>query len=287
MKQTLKTFSIIISVILIFTIGVCYYKFKISEEELAIKQYFDINSEILLNTIKEDNINAMTLSLLLSQNEDIKNCLTTKDRNFCNDTLDNYINILSKIPLYQNIMLHVHTNELKSLLRSWSYDKFGDDLTAFRHTLLKMKNSQKSIYGIEAGRCGVFIRGISPVSNNGKFLGSLEVMLDFDHLGAIAKRRGYNIFVLVEQRYFVECFKKKELLVKNYAILNESGANLNVLPTLKKFDFENQDFINIGSNYFYKIEIHDIKNNKIGFIVLHLNNNKIENGISKLNALLN
>lgn len=281
MKKTLKKFILIVAVILVIILGVLFYKFKISEKEFMVKQYFDINSEILLSTIKEDNINAMTLSLILSQNEDIKKCLLSQDRHFCYTTLNNYIDILSKIPLYQNIMIHTHTSELKSLVRSWNYDKFGDDLTKFRHTLLEVKNSKKSVYGIEAGRCGVFIRGISPISYDSKFLGSLEVMLDFNHLDTIAKRRGYDIFVLVDQKYFSECFQRNSL-VKNYAILNESSANLNILTTLKKFDFENEEFAKINSNYFYKIELYDIKNNKIGFIILHFNNDKVENSISKL-----
>lgn len=287
MKKSLKIFTFLFSIVLIAIFCICFYKFQINKEEIIVKRYFDTNSEILLNTIKEDSINAMTLSVILSQNEDIKSCLLSRDRKFCKDILDNYINILNKIPLYKNIMLHTHTDELKSLVRSWNYDKFGDDLSNFRHTLLEMKSSKKSLYGVEAGRCGVFIRGISPISYDDKFLGSLEVMLDFNHLNDISKGRGYDIFILVDKKYFLECFNQKEALVKNYVILNKNNTNLNILSTLKKFDFQKDDFKKIGSNYFYKIKLYDIKNNKIGFIVLHFNKNKIESGISKLNAIIN
>lgn len=60
-----------------------FFEYKIDQSNEKIKKFFDFNAELLLNTIEEERLNALALSLILSQNDDIKSCLKYKNRQTC------------------------------------------------------------------------------------------------------------------------------------------------------------------------------------------------------------
>ncbi|WP_212637835.1 methyl-accepting chemotaxis protein [Desulfocicer vacuolatum] len=85
--------------------------------------------------------------------------------------------------------LHFHLPNGRSLVRMWrkqqiklngKWEDRSDDISDFRQTVLDVNATGKPVKGIELGRGGFVIRGLSPVVNtNGKPLGSVEVLFDF------------------------------------------------------------------------------------------------------------
>ena len=73
-----------------------------------------------------------------------------------------------------------HLPPATSFLRLHQINKFGDDLSSFRQTVLETNAAQKNIVGLEKGKGGYGIRGISPVVYNGKHIGSVELGMNFD-----------------------------------------------------------------------------------------------------------
>ena len=67
-----------------------------------------------------------------------------------------------------------HLPPATSFLRVHQPDKFGDDLSAFRHTVTEVNQSRQPLHGIEAGVAGLGIRGVAPVSHQGRHIGSVE-----------------------------------------------------------------------------------------------------------------
>ncbi len=97
-----------------------------------------------------------------------------------------------------------HTSKLDG--GNWSLGTTGDDLSAFRFTVLsangawKAGESPKPVRGLELGRGGVGIRGIVPIFNKGKHLGSVEYGLGFDKIvKSVAQITGANITVYVSE----------------------------------------------------------------------------------------
>lgn len=285
--RNIKILLIFLSVGVLLSLLFFYVKYQNEQEEINIRRYFDFNSELLLNIIEEERLNALTVSLMLAQNSKIQQCYINENHQECASILQNYVEILSKIPLYKNILIHMHISDLKSLIRSWNKELYGDDLSDFRYTLTQVKQNLQPISGIEAGRCGVYVRGIAPVFYDNSFVGSIEVMLDFEHLSGFSKKQGYNLFILIDKHYATDCFKDENELLGDFIVLNKKGINYNVLPLLKKLDFKNDKFTKIGSNYFLIQPIYDIRNNPIGHIVMHFNKNNDERIISRLNLILN
>ncbi|WP_321372252.1 methyl-accepting chemotaxis protein [uncultured Desulfuromusa sp.] len=90
-----------------------------------------------------------------------------------------------------SLNVHFHTPNGRSLVRLWRDGwqakrngkkvDISDDLTSFRNTVVLInKGDHKPLSGIEIGRGGFAVRGLSAVSNqSGEHLGSCEVLVSF------------------------------------------------------------------------------------------------------------
>lgn len=67
-----------------------------------------------------------------------------------------------------------HTPPATSWLRIHRPDKFGDDLSGFRQTVLETNRSRQPVGGIEQGVAGLGIRGLEPIHVDGIHWGSVE-----------------------------------------------------------------------------------------------------------------
>ena len=100
--------------------------------------------------------------------------------------------------------LHFHLPNGRSLLRIWrakqkqqngQWVDISDDISGFRQTVLDVNQLGQSKKGIELGRGGFVIRGVTMVKNSAnKILGSVEMLMDFKPLmnNAIANDAGHS-----------------------------------------------------------------------------------------------
>lgn len=72
-----------------------------------------------------------------------------------------------------------HLPPATSFLRLHKLDKYGDDLSTFRFTVVQTNDEQKPISGLESGVAGIGLRGVTPVFHDGEHVGSAEVGLSF------------------------------------------------------------------------------------------------------------
>ncbi len=72
-----------------------------------------------------------------------------------------------------------HLPPATSFLRAHKPQKYGDDLSSFRKTVVKTNQDKVSIEGLEKGVAGLGIRGIVPVFKENKHLGSVEFGMSF------------------------------------------------------------------------------------------------------------
>lgn len=95
---------------------------------------------------------------------------------------------------YSVVQFQFHTPPATSFLRLHKLKKFGDDLSAFRHTVTHTNQTQKSTSGLESGVAGIGARGIAPVFNKGRHIGSVEFGMSF----------GREFFTTFKAQYKVE-----------------------------------------------------------------------------------
>ncbi|KJC47597.1 methyl-accepting chemotaxis protein [Bradyrhizobium sp. LTSP857] len=72
-----------------------------------------------------------------------------------------------------------HIPPATSFLRVHQAAKFGDDLSSFRKTVVVANQERKVVVGLEGGLAGLGIRGVAPIAQGDKHLGSVEFGLTF------------------------------------------------------------------------------------------------------------
>ncbi len=72
-----------------------------------------------------------------------------------------------------------HTPPATSFLRLHQPEKYGDDLSGFRHSVVAANTQLKPQHGLENGVAGMGARGMAPVFHQGKHLGTVEFGMSF------------------------------------------------------------------------------------------------------------
>ena len=131
--------------------------------------------EKLIVEFEEESLKVASLAAAMDR---VKSAYQNPDMEKGRMELDNAV-----MPLVRNIetnlgldelRLHFHKDPAVSFLRVWT-DKWNDDLSGFRKTILKVRETRKPLMAVELGRGGIAIRGIAPVIDNGEYLGSVEL----------------------------------------------------------------------------------------------------------------
>lgn len=178
-------FLIPTGIVMIAIIGtISYYanqRVNIRKEGKAVynseKIQKDLNHEI--NQIAEF---AKVIATMMANQGEVKKAyeLTDEDeaRQYLRHHLKNQFEALKANVLQgHKLRIHFHKPPATSLLREWRPEgdgDGGDDLSAFRNTVVKVSRSGRIVSGIEVGRGGLVIRGISPIIEKGTLVGSVE-----------------------------------------------------------------------------------------------------------------
>jgi methyl-accepting chemotaxis protein len=104
------------------------------------------------------------------------------------------------VPLFENLeklysvsQFQFHLPPAISFLRAHKVNKFGDDLSSFRKTILATNNNQQPVQGLEKGIAGLGIRGISPVYYQSSHIGSVEFGMSFGQKFFTQFKEKYNV----------------------------------------------------------------------------------------------
>lgn len=134
---------------------------------------------------------ALGLALEAATNPDIQLAFAEEDRAKLTElTLESYRQLDAQfgIPQYQ-----YHLPPATSFLRLHQLDKFGDDLSAFRATVVDANQTQQPVAGLEIGRGGLGVRGVVPVAYAGKHIGTVEFGLNVDEKLLATLRGEYGV----------------------------------------------------------------------------------------------
>jgi len=189
---------------------------------------------------------------------------------------------VSKITNYTH-KTHFHLPPARSFCRVFS-NQYGDDLHSFRQSILKVFETHTPQKGIEIGRAGLVIRGLSPIlSETGEYLGSVEVFYNLNdlismstltkdvELGILVYLTKYDNIIKLTQSKEKEAYEK---LNSKIILLDKSSNNLSVnlvkeSQLLQSLD--NKQVYEADSLLFAVFPIKDIGNNDIGFGLCQVN----------------
>lgn len=113
--------------------------------------------------------------------------------------------------------MQFHLAPATSFYRAHMPQKFGDDLSSFRYTVVTANKENKIVSGLEEGVDGYGFRVVAPISYEGKQVGTAEYGMDFgkDFLSSLQKKNPgqYYIYVLNPDTSMVKGIKENKGLL--------------------------------------------------------------------------
>ena len=232
----------------------------------------------------------VTNAIAIANDSNIANALVHGDRAIAIASIEKISQKYKNETNFKNIKLHIHDKDVKSFLRSWEPEKFGDDLKSFRATINKVKEQKRAMHAIEVGQAGLTIRGIAPVLKDGAYVGSLEFMQAFESVVKQFHNEKENLLVLMDQK-LVHLAKLADTTksVGGY-ILSQKTVDDKFFMDAKKIEMEKllaQGYL-LDESYFYSFaEIKDFEGKAIGFYLLGANRSDVDATINQASSMIN
>ena len=137
---------------------------------------------------------AQAMSQLVSGLPDVQSAFAARDRETLAATFLPGYKALNAFGVNQ---FQFHTPPAISFLRVHRPERYGDDLTATRTTIVETNRQQAPVSGLDHGPFGIGIRGLVPMYDAGRHTGSVEFGMSFDDSMLNTFKARYNAEVSV------------------------------------------------------------------------------------------
>jgi len=237
--------------------------------------YSQVNSRINLfydQALDEKASVGVSNAITLSFNDNLKSSLATGNRELAIRTVKDMSKKFKEDTKFKNIQIHLHTKDMKSFVRSWKPEDYGQDLSGFRQTIKEVHATKKAFAAIEVGDKGLSMRGIAPVMNDaGELLGTVEFMQAFMSVIKDAKSdiNASTLFLLKDSYASTAKAVANNPKYKNFIIAQDANSiDKELVDELSALDVSSLKGHYIGSKYFIVVRpIKDFKGDMIGYLV--------------------
>jgi methyl-accepting chemotaxis protein len=265
-----KKFIIYTLVITIVTLGislvVLQYLKSDTQEHVYEETFYDLQQEIKDN-VHEKKAIGISNAISIANDGRVKKSLRDNDRKWGIMSLSTISKSMKADTPLKNVKVHIHTKDNHSFIRGWKTEKYGDDLSSFRHSVVQVNSTLKPVNSMEVGKAGLSLRSVVPVrDDDGTHLGSLEFIQEFNSVAKKFDEHKEGFVVLMDLgvtnvKLFEQSKKFKNYLISQHFV-NEEFLNDAQNIDMKKL-FETGMFI--GEKYFFSyVYIKDFKGKKLG-----------------------
>ena len=193
------------------------------------------------------------------------------------------------------IRIHIHTADLRSFLRAWRPDEYGDDLSNYRYILVYLKKTKKPFASFEVGRGGLNLRGLAPVLDDNKtYIGSVEFMDDLDFIinkvKKLSKKTSILVFLKKEYLNIAKFLKEKNPpIIENFVLITskekvDEKFLEEIKNILRKNEYKNKKYF-LTKNYFViKYPIKDFKGNLVGVVFVGRDRALVEAAVDQMKS---
>ncbi len=227
----------------------------------------------------------LTNAINISKNYSVVKALENNDRTIAIDGISSVSKDFKEYTNYKNIKIHIHDANVHSFLRAWKPQKFGDDLSSFRKTIVAVKDKKQPIVAIELGRSGLILRGLAPIIENGEYLGSVEFMQGLNSIIKDAKKSyGYNMAIVMDNKYLsTASFLSKAPKISNFTLaVKEKVVDMTFFQDLENININNTSVYQKTDKYFVVSEpIIDFSKQIVGYALTGVPLEQVEMLIAK------
>ena len=250
-----------------------YFVLDSYKKTLVRDVYANIKSN--LQELADDRIEVkfdvgVSNAISIANDHYIKQALKENNRELAIKALSNLSANMKENTPFKNIKVHIHTKDNKSFLRSWMPQKYGDDLSSFRASIVEVNKTKKAINTFESGVAGLSIRSVVPIfDEEGEHLGSLEFMQEINSVVKEFDEHQDGFLLLMHQSLAVG--KVDEKLLLNEYIISQKVFNEPFMKAVKKLDFKSltQKGLLSTNEYTYTfVPIKDFQDKELGIAVI-------------------
>lgn len=264
---------LIISVILgiLVIAGLTVKEFNSIENEVQKKESKELKN-FVKQLLEEKKSVALTEAITLSHVDSFIEALKTNNRELALKKAKEITSDIRAHSKYKNVKIHIHTVDIKSFVRAWKPEKYGDDLSSFRYTILHVKKVKKPFVAFEVGKIGLTLRGLAPIFDENKnYVGSVEFIQGLNSIVKDLRKVNSDAIILMDKKYLkIAKFLRNSPTIGRFVISQKSNLiNKTLLNEITKINLsENKDFY-ITDNYLLTlVPLKDFKSNIVGYVVV-------------------
>ncbi len=182
-------------------IGLTSQQGLIKQEE---REMLRLHDRIFLNELERKGEQAVALASVIAEDKDVQRLLADRDRRALNRHL---VHTYVRLKLdYDISQFHFHVPPGVSFLRLHATTQYGDILYPYRGTIREAMRKRASVWGLEQGETGLGIRGVVPVFQGTKVVGTIEIGHSFGRtfLQGLHRRWGIDLALYVQKDHSFE-----------------------------------------------------------------------------------
>ncbi len=179
----------------------------------------------------------LSFSLALSEDGELKNALISEDEKKGYRILSKITERFKKYTHLKSLHIQVLTPDFFIFARSWNEGFEGMPIWWFRDDLRIFKENKQPKVGMETGRLLTF-KATIPIRSGDTLLGYLEVIKFIDEFAAKLRKKGIELFALMDERYLKQAELMRDFpVIHNYIVANQN-YNQQVKEKVEKVDWK-------------------------------------------------
>ncbi|WP_419764858.1 MAG: methyl-accepting chemotaxis protein [Arcobacter sp.] len=263
-----KKFSFMIIALTIVMLAISFFILN-NKKTSIVSEVMNKTKEELQKT-SETKINGkldvgISNAISIANDSMIQNSLLENNREMAISALSNLSKKMKESTPFKNIKVHLHTKDNKSFVRSWKLDKYGDDLSSFRQSVVKVNKEQKVVNTFEVGKAGLSIRSVVPVFANNEHVGSLEFMQGINSVAKEFDKNGDAFILFMDPKVAIADISKLERL--NGYVVSQKFINKDFFEDAKNIDLKklvSKGYIQTSKYFYTTTAIKDFEGKTLG-----------------------
>jgi len=262
-------------------------KMSVIEKSSLVQTVKNFKTELKNSLIAKEKV-WLTNALQIAKNPIIEEAMYNGDRAKCFNVLKKYSGIYKKNTGFKNVKFHLIDKDLKSFVKSWSFDSFGQQLN-YSEAYKEVKNSLKPIVTPEVSSKGLRLKGLFPVIYKSKFIGIVNFEGGLNSIKRTLVKNNIEFLYFLKNDYLNICNSiKKNKKFYNYT-LSQKDADKSFLEHIIK----NVNIEKLNGEYFFDdkylitmVPVKTFNKTKIGIYLLGQKRVIVTNALDKNKELV-
>jgi len=143
-------FGVVVFLSAVFIVPYYFYEIGNLRDDVYKESAKNMQVYYSLKMREKENI-GLTNAINIANNQAIIEALKNNNREIAIKALKSISKQFRENTKFKNIKVHIHTKDIRSFVRIWKLNKYGDDLSGFRKSILEVKSYKRPFVTLEAG----------------------------------------------------------------------------------------------------------------------------------------